>query len=422
MAVGMMLTFFDFRNDVRQLITRLLKHDEIILFIRAEHEEQIKKFTALGFQYRIINEYTAGNKNALATKLFTALRKIPASRENYFLMESFKAAGASTEALQKRAKNIIRLQRTSPKWISYDRYLDMLEYSGKTDLQGITKMIVLTEIYDDLLLSRLIREKVPTAVYVYSWDHACKQVRFSKRLQYMVWHDGIAEDLKLLQGIPAGSIRVTGATQLGYIHSFRERSVPQPRKINCIYFGCGVGLPELVSEEVRVIMILAEHMRQVLPDHTLIVRPYPNLRFWEVYDTLKTYTNIMIDESYRQQDLSVSDADIIHKFELIHQCKAFFHVGTTLGLEACFTSCPSFLLDLSPDTGQPVSLYHFVHQYQNQKYLIDNSPVNTITTENQLREVLANTHDPKYMHLSSVIQSQFEVKSFDALAGVFLEH
>ncbi len=420
MATGIMLTFFDFRNDVRKVIQAMCNKSPVVLFIRKEHEELIRQYTHLGFTYRIIQEKGTHAQDRLATIAFLLFRKLPASKQNYYLMEQFKAEALDGEQRQ-RALSILKWQRRLPKWLSYDRYLNRLVCTQQTDLSDIDQMIAFTEIYDDHFLIRCIRERIPVKVYVYSWDHACKHVRFSDRVQYLVWNAAIARDVETLQHIPASSIRVAGATQLGYVAWFRQNSVPQPRKSHTIYFGCGVGLPSLAMEEMRVIIILAEHMRQLLPDHTLVVRLYPNSRNWDLYNALSAYPNIRLDNSYRQQDLSIADTDILQKFESIHSAVAFFHVGTTLGLEACFTSTPSFLLDLSPDTGAPVSLYHFVHQYQNTKYLIDTHPLNTITTELQLRAVLHDLHDPQYLRLNHEVQETFTVRTFEEMADALLE-
>lgn len=415
-----MLTFFDFRNDVRKVIEAMCRKEEVVLFIRKEHEALIRTYTHLGFTYRIIQENTSHWRNRLAVIAFLLFRKLPASHQNYYLMEQFKAE-ALDGPLRQRALSIIQWQRRLPKWLSYDRYLNWLIIAQQTNLEDIDQMITFTEIYDDHLLIRCIRERIPVKVYVYSWDHACKHVRFSNRIQYLVWNTDIAKDVQSLQHIPATHIRITGATQLCYVAWFRQNSVLQPRKSPTIYFGCGVGLPSLAMEEIRVILLLAEHMRQLLPNHTLMVRLYPNSKNWDMYSTLTACPNIRLDNSYRQQDLSISDPDILEKFEKIHSAIAFFHVGTTLGLEACFTSTPSFLLNLSPNTGEPVSLYHFVHQYQNEKYLIDSHPLNTISTELELRAVLHDISDPQYLQLNHDVQERFTVRTFEEMADLLLE-
>lgn len=420
MAIGIMLTFFDFRNDVRKVIGEMALRDTIVLFIRKEHEALVQPYLSTGFQYRIIEEHTANPINRLAHILFLLFRKLPKSKQNYFLMEQFKSQNLP-EQLKKKAKKALQLQRLLPKWMSYDLYLQMLRYSGKTSLEDISRMLVWTEVYDDYLFARCLRNKIPTDVYVYSWDHTCKQVRFSKRAQYLVWHAGIADDLRQLQGIDAQQIHIVGSTQLGYIKAYQQLAATQLHKEQYFYFGCGVGLTQLIPEEIRVILIIAEMIRQVKPDHVLLVRPYPNCRDWQIYAPLREHSHIQIEDDYRQQDLSIPENNIVQKFDRISRAKAFFHTGTTLGLETCFTDTPSFLVDMAEDTGEPISLFHFVHQYQNEKYLIQGGPHNVIQQMNQLVEVLHAPENPTYMQLSYQVRDMFPVADFREMANRLLK-
>jgi len=420
MTIGLMLTFFDFRNDIRRIIEELLHNHRVVIFIRPEHAGLLGNYTNAGFDVRIIEEGDKSFRNRFVSRLFLLFRKLPASRRNYFQIEYYKAAGAADARLKRKALNILRLQKILPGILSYDGFLKMLRPTCKTDLLGIDKMIVCTEIYDDLLFARLLDSTIPVSTYVYSWDHACKHVKFSKRSRYLVWNEGIAEDVQHLQGIPSNNIQITGATQFGYIDAFRSKNPDRPRKNNTIYFGCGIGIPELVPQEIRIITILAMHMQQILPQHTLIVRPYPNHKDWSVLDPLLSLSNVQLDNTYRTKDLSVEDTAIFDKFLKIQQADAFFHVGTTLGLEACFLDCPSFLLDLADKTDQDISMHHFTHQYQNEKYLMEPFNANTIRNEMQLRETLANLRDPGYMALNMHIRKTFPVHSFTALAEALI--
>lgn len=423
MAIGVMLTFFDFRNDIRKLISSISKKEKVVVFVRKEHEHLVSSYQSIDFTYRIIDEQHPSIINFLLTRCFLLFRKIPASRNNYYLMEAFKAEGLPDKKQSRKAKKILKWQKLLPKFFSYDKYLSMLRPSKKTDLGGINSMLVLTEIYDDLLFARIIKSKLPTHVYVYSWDHPCKHVRFSKKVNYLVWNKGISEDLQKLQQIPENQVSVIGSTQLGYIHEYLRQSAQEfSAKQNCIYYACGVGIRSLVHEEVSVIITLAKAMQATIPDHKLLVRPYPNLSNWNLYDALADFDNIIVDSSYRQTDLSVSEKDIFLKFSGIDAANALFHTGTTLGLEACFLNTPSFIIDIANRKRSDVCLYNFVHQYQNNKYLIEKSPINVVYDEKALHHILQNTADPIYMHLNKDISSAFEVLSFDDLAANFLNH
>jgi hypothetical protein len=102
----------------------------------------------------------------------------------------------------------------------------------------------------------------------------------------------------------------------------------------------------------------------------------------------------------------------MEKFEKIENAEAFFHLGTTMGLEACFTSTPSFIIDMGYTTQQGLSLYNFIHQYQNDRHLIDLAPQNAITSEQRLIEVVNDLTQPGFMLLNQRVQSDYTVKSF----------
>lgn len=417
MTIGFMLTFFDFRNDVRSLIYEICRNHKVVLFIKPEHESLIQPYLNEHLSYRIINEHTESRKNKLNTILYHILRKLPKSKKNYFLMEAFKIGGLKNNKQKKRARLLLQLQQILPHFISYDFYLRNIQFSSKTDISGIDKIIAFTEIYDDFFLARLIKESVNTYVYVYSWDHACKHTRFSTSVNYLVWHQGIADDLNELQNIPAKQIKIVGSTQLGYIERFKSVMVKTKTDAPYFFYACGIGIQSLVHEEVKIISLLSKSISKIHPTYKLIVRPYPNQKDWTVYDELSLLPNIVFDNNYRRVDLSVSDQEIQKKFELISNAVAFFHLGTTLGLEASFTSCPVFQIDLSESTSNQVNVYNFVHQYQNEKYLIKQSAINTIKSINQLEETLHNIEDSKYLQFNSKVTALFPVYSFEELAN-----
>lgn len=418
MTIGLMLTFFDFRNDVRALIKSICINHKVVVFIRKEHEQLIQKFMIPGMECRIIDEHLTTKKNIFYTRLYLLFKRLPKSVKNYYLMEAYKGVGLKDINQRKKAKQLLKYQQAAPHFISYDFYLNTIDYKGKTDLSGVDKMIAFTEIYDDFLFARLVREQIPTQVYVYSWDHACKHVRFSKRVQYLVWNQDIANDVMGLQGVPAEHITIFGSTQLGYIEQFHRNATINQNQNPYFHFGCGIGIPELVEQEVIIIGKLADCIAQVYPDYKLYVRPYPNFSNWAMYDSLLTKSNVVLDNSYKQTDLSIKDEDIISKFISINNAVAFFHLGTTLGLEACFTNTPSFILDITTYNNAAISLYHFIHQYQNEKYLITDNPLNVITSESQLIATLKDIQSDKYLDFNKKTAARFTVQSFDALSAV----
>lgn len=411
-----MLSFFDFRNDIRRVIVEMSKLCEVVVFIRKEQVETVKKHLPENIEYRLIAERNNDILNSFLEKIFFLFRKIPKTKMNYYLMEEFKIGNIEDAKKQNKAYALLKLHRILPHIFSYDQYLKIIRSSEKTEISDIDTFLCLTEIYDDHLFSRLIKERKKVFVYVYSWDHACKHTRFSKKVNYLVWNEGIKADLANIQQIDSTLIQVVGATQLGYLEEFKNSPLQVNNRTPYYYFGCGIGISSLVEKEIAVIQKLSDILSHTKKGSKLIVRPYPNNKNWTKYKRLLQNENIVLDDSYKQNDLSISEADIQYKFHTISAAKGFFHLGTTLGLEACFLNCPSFIINTVPDDGNRVNIFNFVNQYQNKKYLINASELNTIISESQLEDIFENIQDPNYMKLNYKIRSGFPIKSFEQIS------
>ncbi len=309
---------------------------------------------------------------------------------------------------------LLRWSQKLPKFISYDFYLRRLRYQAGTQLNDIERFICFTALADDYLLARLLNEKKSVRVYVYSWDHPCKHTCFSQRATYACWSEGIREDVVSLQKISPKQVKVTGASQFGYIHEYlhlpklTQRALP----FRYIYFGCAIGISELVPDELRLIELLSKVLLRVQPNWMLLIRPYPVLANWEHYEALRKLPNVVFDDAFRMQDASVQEDNIQKKYTTIKQAEAFFHLGTTMGLEACFTETPSFILDFGYTSKEGLSLYNFIHQYQNDRHLIQEAPQNAIRSEAHLAEVLQAPDDPRYHELNQAIQQKYALQSF----------
>ena len=394
MTIGFVVSFFDFRNDVRRVIQELLREHEVVIFYREGHQEAIERHPIAGCTYRPIKERTGDWRSKLAKARYRIFRQLPASRNNFYLMEEFKARLLPAGPRRYRRRAMLSLMRRLPKNYSYDAFLRDLPFSGQTDLTGVDAFVCFSEIADDELFARLLAEHRPVVTYVYSWDHPCKQTAFTARSRYLVWNSGIAEDLRNLQGIPPAQVEIQGASQFAYIAEYRKRvkneALPRTFPFDYLYVGCAVGIEQLAHDEIAIIERLAQLALEAVPDLRVVVRPYPLLTDWNIYEALHRLPNVVFDDGFRQPDLAQAEDAIYEKLEKMDNATAFFHLGTTMGLECCFLNTPSFILDLTEPPGRsPIHLYHFVHQYQNQKYLIDAAPENHIDSLAKLRSVLA---------------------------------
>lgn len=418
MKIGFIVSFFDFRNDVRRVIAEVSKKKQVVIFGKPEHRLEILQHLPEGIEFRLIDERKNSFWNKLWVKLFVLLKQIPKSKHNFYLMELFKASITTDPIVRAKNYQILKWVRLLPKILSYDFYLNRLDYKANTDFKDIDQFVAFTAIADDFLHARLLKENRPVKVYVYSWDHPCKHTCFSIRAKYVCWNEPLRQDIIELQHIPDNQVKVLGASQFAYIEQYQQLSTQLPQTFNFdyVYIGCAIGAADLVADEVAVIESVAEVLHETQPTWKLVVRPYPVQANWNLYEKLRVLPNVVMDDGFRTLDLSVKDHHILEKFEKIDNAKAFFHLGTTMGLEACFTKTPSFILDYGYTEKDGLSLYNFIHQYQNDKHLIELAPQNAVKSEAELVEVFQNLSHKKYHTLNQKVQQQYKIKSFAQFA------
>jgi len=416
MTIGIITNFFEFRNDIRKVATLLAKNNRIVFYLKPQEAKQINTAAYPAFEFRVIDEHVASVTNRLKELMFLVFKKIPSSRNNYYLMELFKSSNLERRTDRRKSRFYLFLQRIMPRLISYDRFLNTLHYSGKTNIQDIDVFLYATELHADFFIARLKREQKNVLVYVYSWDHACKQARFIKAFKYLVWSGGLSDDLAQLQYIPASNISVVGATQFGYIDLYNNLSVQlsRPFDFRSIYFGCAIGIGPLAKEEINLIARIAFLLKETNPDWKLVVRPYPQLRNHGYYDVLKEADNIILDNDFDAGIGAMTDEQILHKLNTVHHAECFMHIGTTLGLEAAFTNTPSYMLDLVKNNEKKLNLYHFVHQYQNDKYITNTSAGSVIKSEADLVVLFDRLKNGDVINHNQSITANFQVISFEA--------
>jgi hypothetical protein len=417
MTIGFVVSFFDFRNDVRHVVNILAQKHNLVIYGNAAQQDVIMKHLPGNVQFRPIIEEKRTLKNRLLEYAFMLIRKIPVSKHNYYLMEWFKAANIKSEELQKKAGSIIKRQQGLPKVMSYDFLLNNLDYKAQTKIDDIEKFIFFSEVADSYFLARLLAERKEIKLYVYSWDHAFKHTRFSKKLQYICWSEGAKDDLVDMQHIPAGNIKVVGASQFGYIYEFaklmEEGRLKRTFHFEYIYFGCAIGINQLVEQELEILKKLAEATKICRPDLKFVVRPYPVLNNWQLYDDLKKIENVILDDGFRGTDLAVKEEFIFEKFEKIQNAVAFIHLGTTMGLEACYTDTPSLIVDFGYSNKDILSLYSFIHQSQNEKYLINVPGKNVIKSIGDYQIFLETNKTDVYIDFNIATRAKFPLVSFE---------
>ncbi len=422
LAIGIVLEHFDLRSDIREIISQLSSIYKVVVFGKSADSEKFNRHIRDGVEFREIRENLPSQGNFIK-RLYTIFKKIPKSRQNYFLMQEFKLQSLPKQ-VKRKARLQIELQKVMPKVMDYDYYLERLPYSGKTKIADLDHIIFLTEVASDELLARVIAEGRSASIYVASWDHPCKHTSYTTKLMYDVWCEGIAEDLMELQGIPREKIRISGAGQLAYVEQFvsggsgcKETKVPQYK---FLYFACSIGITDLVPKEIKLIEGISKMLKENFSDWKLIVRPYPILNAWEMYNPLRLFSNIILDDEHRAQDYSIAEEAIWQKYAMLAGAKAFLHVGTTMGLEGSFLDTPSLLIDYGHEgPGPGVTLYNFIHQYQIEKYMMRdrNGVINSISELKKIMLILDSGED-KYNSNASISRN-FPLRSFSEIVRHF---
>ena len=159
MKIGIQINFLDFRNDIRKIIKHLSIDNKIILFVNDISLYQKLNFDDINVELREIKEKKRSFYNRFINFLFSRFGKIPASKNNYYILERFLISLESN--ILKRKFNYFKFDIFFhfPKFISYDYYLSLITYKSETKINDIEKFIIFTRVSNNYFLSRLIKEK-----------------------------------------------------------------------------------------------------------------------------------------------------------------------------------------------------------------------------------------------------------------------
>jgi len=419
MKIGILAQYLDTRNDVRAFVDTLSAKHAVVLFLN-ENDKNLHNLVNNNVELRIINSYKRKSiKNHLLIFLYQLFGRLPDSEENYFIVEKFKINNPNNSKLKIWfSLLILYFVKYTPKFISYDNYLNLIAYKKDTPIDDIDAFICFTQIYSDPFYAHLIHSDKNIYAYVYSWDHACKMKCFSQRVKYLVWNEDLMGDLTEIQHISLSNVKILGSTQLAYIFDYKARGVKPVKDTPYLYYVCSTGSPDLIAEETRLMQGLSLFVGSNFPAVIFVIRPYPFIRNWTLYDSLRKLDNVEFDDDFRSSpdDLSVDKNFIYKKFEKIENALAVLHTGTTLGFEGCFFDTPILFLDtISKDASE--GLYNFVHQYQNDKYLNLVAFPNVIKNTDQLKDAIVSIqNNPKsYLDYNKAISSKFSLLPLHAI-------
>ncbi len=424
MKIGVLAQYLDTRSDVRDMLQALAQHHTLTVYLKSSDFSRIAPLLPAGVQIVAIPPAPSFLIRLLLIGwqyAYLVFGKIPRSRYNYYMVERIRLHNKDMGRVARSIQRVlVGLSHYVPHWISYDTYLKGLSWlPAPIQLEAdIEVFFCNTQIYDDRLYAHILAQQKPVWTYVYSWDHPCKMKTFSKRTRYLVWNEGLQEDLIQLQGIDPARIQVWGATQFSYVHSYLQQEVPpeSPYPFPYVYLGFATGYDALVAQEVEYVVRIAEAMGKVLPDWKLVVRPYPFQKAWDLYASLRNRSNVVFDDQFRTSahSLAVAYDGVQDKLWKIQNARAFLHFGTTMGYEACYFDTPSCLMAFVEP--EPDELLHgFVHQYQNDKYLHQTEFANVVTTRPQLESLLTlvSTQPERLLQYNKKIRHLTPLRSLD---------
>lgn len=420
MKIGILAQYLDTRPDVKDMLNAISREHQVILFIRASETHKIQHLLNPAITLISIPAFNIipAALSLIWQYLYLLFGKIPESKYNYFMTEHIKLLNPNLNKSLKFIQTVLlKISRFTPSLLDYDNYLSRLNLI-KTPLtipKEIDVFLCYSEICHDWAFAKILKEQKPVWIYVYSWDHPCKMKTFSKKAKYLVWHEGIKNDLITLQKINAEQIHILGATQFSYVYDFlnSQHNDASPFGFSYIYLGCATGYDALAAQESHYCAQIAHQLFRILPTWKLVLKPYPFLKNQEIYSPLKDLPNVIFDTSTSSNQENNND----DKFLKIKHAKAFFHFGTTMGYEAGYFKTPSFLIDLA-DPQKHNLLHGFVHQYQNDKYLNNGSEYNTIKNQVELIEVLKNlsANAPEKQYSNHVLQQAMPLYPLQTLA------
>ena len=428
--LGVIVQYYDFRNDVRRLIAELGERYEVVIFGKAEDAQHIDG----RYEFREIKAAKRSARNRLWNAAYLLFGNLPGSKESYYRWRrrNLDSERGGSKVRQQRA--ILELAVRLPELIDFDTYVQHLDFSPQTRIDDVDLFLGFTDTRDPHFSAHLRSEGKKIVTYVYSWDHAGKYHKFSRAHDtYLTWNSSVKDDLIQLQGIKPDHIEAVGSSQFAYIQEYLDRHadvMPRPFDFEYVYFGAAAGYLKVTAQEVQVIEMVSKALSEVAPDVKLVVRPYPLAANWAYYDPLKKLANVVFDD-YREQGTgkALTEDRIFEKFNKIQHARAFVHIGSTMGVEASYFDTPVLHLDLQDvDFGLAEEdasyIGHFIHAYHGEKYMLLTDYPNVITKANALPEVLetALTEPERLFAYNRALSARTELRSVstftDRLEGV----
>ncbi len=342
MKIGLLISEIEHRPDLLEFAEELNEvHDVTVLRGLPEGDRVCGPSGTLSAARRVP---VSGPWNRNLKRIYSFFGQRP--RDRSFLKASQLRRLDRSEIRGWRSKlrrSSIWLRSVAPELISYDVLLGWIRVDESTSnfVRDLDALFVTSDVASDELLAAAIRLRVPTVLYVYSWDHPAKFSRLPRAgVTVAVWSRGIAQDLHHLHGIDEKSVRFLPASQYEELRRFarERRKVGSPARQ--ILYAASFGYPTLALQEVEMVRQLAGSLASSHPEITMVFRGYPHLAGTEVYQPLSDLSNVVMDSTLGAVDRGLGAEAMRRKAEVMEDSLAVVHCGTTVGIEAAILDVP----------------------------------------------------------------------------------
>lgn len=424
--LGIIIQYYDFRNDMRELISLLAKEYELTLFVTKN--DDIKGKLPQNCQKVYIKSYKSNVRNKIWNTLYRFFCNRPKSRKNNLNWVK-RRFGSSTKKIGNYVELISAyLAYYFPDWIDFDTYLKYLDYE-RTDIEGIDTFFSFTDVNDPYFIAQLIQENKKIVTYVYSWDHAAKYHKFSKKqIQYLTWNEEIKQDIIYQHQILPQNIDIIGSTQLSLLKKFLDKKTLTPNEHATqpyIYFAASAGYRVVAEQEIAYVEYLASILERIAPNIKLVFRPYPLLKDWDLYEPITTKENVALD-NFRigDKEFIFTADDLDAKFQKMSDALAIFHCGSTFGMEACYFDTPVFFIRFEDfpfkQTYKKIdAIENFIYQYHIEKYLDLRQEENVLDDYQKLDEILRKViENPSlFLEYNHIIRNYSPLESLENICS-----
>lgn len=428
--IGIVLQYYELRDDIPPLLNTLSNHCNVVLFAREKDLEKVNE----PFEKRAIPDLPNTIPNKIWSFLYLLGGNIPQSRENYRSWCIRRIALEKSRWSKIKLRIILEVRSLLGGLINFDKYLAHLEVNCGVRTDDLDAFLAMSDVYDVNLLTCILRSDKPLFFYIYSWDHIAKHHKFSHRVEkYLTWHQGITEDLTEIHKIDPSTIIELGSTQLSLVHDHLNSANAIPKtsnKIPFVYYACTWGCRPTITQEINLIKWLAETLFEIAPDVLLVVRPYPNAKMFDQYQSLLGIENIQIENIDIKGSAVIFEKDgLTEKYRKINEAALLIHSGSTIGLEAAYFDTPVvFLAPADFDYGlPPKSPHHLLKLFQQrhlQKYMLGSSSINIVRNRRDLAATLQSIlkNPDRFLEYNRELSSLMILKSRSEISSEFIEH